>query len=311
MKKILFLVLLFLIILGIGYKSDIPKEVLIKKYAKNSTSKFIEIDGMNVHYKIEGKENNSIPLVLIHGTSSSLFTWDSCVKDWSKTNKIIRLDLPGFALTGPNKENNYSFEYYTKFIYKFLLKLNVKKCNLAGNSLGGGIALFYALEYPNKVNKLILIDSDGYSFSSKTKSTIGFIAIKTLGKIPIINEFLNVITPEFMVKKSVEDVYYDKSKITQKTYEMYNDFLLREGNRKALVKKFAATRIDKSKEIKNISMPTLIIWGGKDQSIPIECAYKFKKNIRNSELVIIKNSGHIPMEESPKEIISIINNFIK
>ncbi len=310
MKKILNITLIITVLLFIiGYTSDISIETLKSKYASNNSSKFIDIDGMQVHYKIEGPETDSIPLILIHGTSSSLFTWDACVKEWSKKHRVIRFDLPAFGLTGPNKNGNYTYEYYVEFLNKLLTNLHVNKCIVAGNSLGGGIAAMYAHTYPQKVDKVILLDADGYIFKIG-KGGMGFKTIKTLGKIPGLRQSLYVISPRFMIEKSVKDVYFDKSKITQKTYDTYVDFMLREGNRKALVERLTTPVKDRTEEIKTIIQPTLIIWGDHDDLIPTECAYKFKKDIKNSKLVMIKNSGHIPMEESPEQVIPAVEDFL-
>ena len=251
-------------------KFDIPVEKLKKKYA-HPESKFIEVDGLLVHYRDEGNSLNNIPLVLIHGTSSSLHTWDVCTETWKKSHRVIRFDIPAFGLTGPNKEHDYSFKHYVDFVNKVLNILKINKCYLAGNSLGGGIAWEFAYAYPNRVEKLILLDAMGYDFKLG-KGGIGFKLISVFGKIPIANISLNYITPYSIVKKSVEGVYYDKSKIKQETIDRYIDFTLRKGNRRALVERLIIPLEDGSSRIKEVKTQTLIIWGENDELIPIECA---------------------------------------
>ena len=150
-KKYVFytvLVLLIILIKGAVYK-DISVEDLKKEYA-NENSKFIEIDEMQVHYRDEG---NGFPIVLIHGTASSLHTWNSWAKELTKNYRVIRMDLPAFGITGPNKSRDYSIKSYTQFLHQFLIKINVDKFYLAGNSLGGNIAWNYTAEYPEKIAK--------------------------------------------------------------------------------------------------------------------------------------------------------------
>jgi hypothetical protein len=116
-KKYVFiavLVVLLLLIKGAIYK-DISVDDLKKEYA-NEHSKFIEIDGMQVHYRIEGE---GLPIVLIHGTASSLNTWDAWTAELTKTHKVIRMDLPAFGLTGPNATADYSIKSYTNFLHQF------------------------------------------------------------------------------------------------------------------------------------------------------------------------------------------------
>ncbi len=248
-------------------------------------------------------------MVLIHGTSSSLHTWDVCTETWKKKHRIVRFDIPAFGLTGPNKEHDYSSKRYVDFVNNILNKLKINKCYLAGNSLGGGIAWEYAYAHPQRVEKLIILDATGYIYKIG-KGGLGFRLTAFLGKIPIVKTSLNYITPYNIVKKSVEGVYYDKTKIKLEIIDRYMDFTLRDGNRKALVERLIIPNEDGSSRIKKVKTPTLIIWGEYDDLIPIECAYKFQKDLPNNQLVIIKNSGHIPMEENPEEVIPLIENFI-
>ena len=299
LKFIGFLLAFFVGILLIGsivfYKKDIPIEILKAKYA-NADSKFMNLMGMQVHYKEEGNPNDSIPLVLIHGTSSSLFTWDSSAAILKKQHRIIRFDLPAFALTGPSPERDYGFIYYSRFVDSFLNRLHITKCYMAGNSLGGGIAWHYTVSHPEKISKLILVDASGYTTGIKTKGSLAL----TLVQIPVIKNVLKWITPRSIVKKSVEDVYGDKSKVSPQLVDLYYDMALRAGNRQALIDRMQNGFKMESGLIKQIQTPTLLIWGDKDPLIPVECAALFKKDLRNSEATIFKGVGHVPMEEEPK-----------
>ena len=137
---------------------DIPREKLLNKYA-NDASQFIELNGMEVHYRDEGQ---GFPLVLIHGTASSLHTWDVWTEELKDSLRIIRLDLPAFGLTGPHPSHDYRLDTYASLVDELLIYLGVESCYLAGNSLGGAIARKYAENYPQKAQKLLLIDPGGY-----------------------------------------------------------------------------------------------------------------------------------------------------
>lgn len=130
-----FLALIF-ILLFIVCERDRPVEELIPLYA-NKDSKFMPILGMKVHYRDEGIPSDSTPLILLHGMSSSLNTWDSVVIGLKDKKRVISLDLPGFGLTGPSPENAYNFDYYSKFIDSFTTRLKIKRFILVGNSMGG------------------------------------------------------------------------------------------------------------------------------------------------------------------------------
>ena len=303
---ILILAILLFSVSIVYFQKDIPLAQITAKYA-DKDSKFTELMGMQVHYKDEGDKNDSIPLVLIHGTSSSLFTWNSSVNILKKEHRIIRLDLPAFALTGPSPERNYSMEYYCRFIDSFLSRLQIKHCLLAGNSLGGGIAWYYTFLHPDKVNKLILVDASGYTTSTKVKGSLAF----TLAKIPILNNILKWITPKSIVKKSLEDAYGDKSKVTDHLVTLYYEMALRKGNRQALIDRMQSGFQMESNLIKQIKTPTLIIWGDQDQLISVTSAYLFNKDIQNSQLEIYKGVGHVPMEEEPIRFARSVNLFLK
>lgn len=285
---------------------DIPLNELKGKYT-NTASSFISMNGMDVHFRDEGDQSDSIPIVLIHGTASSLHTFDVWTDRLKSSNRVIRMDLPAYGLTGPFPDNNYSIANYTSFLKSFLTALNIKQCIIAGNSLGGEIAWNFTLEEPNMVNKLILIDAAGYPLTSKSVP----IAFK-LAKIPVLRKLLTVITPRFLVKSSVENVYHDTSKVTDLLVNRYFELTLRKGNRRAFINRFQMTKDTSAyKNIKNIKQPVLILWGAQDLLIPVENAHQFHNDLPNDKLVIIDNSGHTPMEENPIESIAHVIEFLK
>ena len=301
--------LLVLIIVVIFSHKDIPLNELKIKYT-NSDSSFINIEGTNVHYRDEGSSSDSIPIILIHGTGSSLHAYDIWSDNLKKSNRVIRMDLPAFGLTGPFLKRDYTISNYTTFLKEFLDSLNIKQCILVGNSLGGEIAWRFAIQEPVMSRKLILLDPSGYPVISKSVP----IAFK-LAKIPVLNKFLTYITPRFLVRASIENVYFDKSKVSDSLVNRYFDLTLRKGNRKAIVDrlKVSTTLTNGTKthdNIKNIKQPTLIIWGSDDQLIPVENGYKFKNDITNSKLIVMQQTGHVPMEEKPLISLNFAIDFI-
>ena len=303
--KISIPILVILIISLFGYQ-NIPIEQLKKKYAK-SPSSFVKVDGMNVHYRDEGEKNDSIPIVLIHGTASSLHTYNDWTKELIINCRVVRMDLPGYGLTGPFPNRNYDIANYVNFLKNFLKSIGVKKCVLAGNSLGGNIAWNFTSEYPNMVKELILIDAAGYPIKSKSVP-IAF----EIAQIPIIQNIFKFITPRFVAKASVKNVYKDKSKVTEELVDRYFELALRKGNREAFVDRFKVKSDSIAyQKIKFITHRTLIIWGEYDELIPSEMAHRFHNDLPNDKLVILENVGHVPMEESPKESLKAVIEFLK
>tara|TARA_B110000027_G_scaffold100936_1_gene106777 strand:+ start:437 stop:1384 length:948 start_codon:yes stop_codon:yes gene_type:complete len=293
-----------LTVLLFGYQ-DIPIEQLKKKYT-DSYSSFLKVNGMNVHYRDEGDKKNSIPIVLIHGTGSSLHTYDYWANELAINHRVVRMDLPGYGLTGPFPNRNYSYKNYVTFLKDFLKSIGVKKCILAGNSLGGNIAWRFTLKYSNIVNKLILIDAAGYPIKSKS-TPLAF----EIAQIPIIQNLFTYITPRTVAKVSVENVYKDKAKVTEELVDRYFELTLRKGNRQAFVDRFKVkTDTVSYKKIKLINQRTLILWGEDDELIPLSMAYQFHNDLPNDTLVILKNAGHVPMEENPKESLKPVMKFL-
>ena len=303
------LLLVLIIVVVFGHK-DIPLNELKIKYT-NSDSSFINIEGTNVHYRDEGSSSDSIPIILIHGTGSSLHAYDIWSDNLKKSNRVIRMDLPAFGLTGPFLKRDYTISNYTTFLKEFLDSLNIKQCILVGNSLGGEIAWRFAIQEPVMSRKLILLDPSGYPVISKSVP----IAFK-LAKIPVLNKFLTYITPRFLVRASIENVYFDKSKVSDSLVNRYFDLTLRKGNREAIIDRLKVSttltnRTNTHSSVKKIKQPTLIIWGNNDRLIPVENAYKFKNDIANSKLIVMQETGHVPMEEKPLESLKHVTDFLK
>jgi pimeloyl-ACP methyl ester carboxylesterase len=300
---------LMLLIIGVcifNWENDIPVEELMKKYA-NAESQFEEIDGMKVHIRDQGNPLDSIPIVLIHGGGSSLHTWESWVDVLKKEHRVITFDLPGLGLTGPNPTGDYSQEYCVSFVEKLLKKLSVKHCILGGSSMGGAITWQYSLSHSSQVQKLILIDADGIPDKSKTVPIVF-----KLAKIPVINLLFKYLLPRSAVENSLKSVYVNQDKVTPKLIDRYFDLALREGNRQALLDRMKQTSENsKYLEIKNLKIPTLIIWGEKDAFIKLDIAEKFHSYLPNDTLVIFKGLGHTPMEEDPINTVNIVREFLK
>ena len=304
-KHILYIVLVVFILLikGAVY-SDISVEALKAEYA-NEYSKFIEVNEMQVHYRDEGK---GFPIILIHGTASSLHTWNDWTKELTQTYRVIRMDLPAFGITGPNKNADYSIKAYTQFLHQFLAKMEIDKFYLVGNSLGGNIAWNYAAEYPEKIEKLILVDASGLP-TNKPQPTIFKMA-----KTPVLSSLFLYVTPKIFIKKNMKEVYGDETKITDDLVNRYHKMALRVGNRQAFIDRakidFKLGEKDNLKKLKSIQTPTLLIWGAKDNWIPLDNGKRMNNALINSKLVVLENSGHVPMEESPEESLIILKEFI-
>lgn len=272
-----------------------------------SPSQFLEVAGMKVHVRDEGPRDDPHPLVLIHGTAASLHTWEGWAGALKSQRRVIRFDLPGFGLTGPSPEGDYSIESYVRFTLALLDKLGVQRFVLAGNSLGGQVAWETALAQPKRVEKLVLVDAAGYPMQS-TSVPIGF----RIARIPVLNRLMQYTLARSFIESSVRNVYGDPARVTPELVDRYFELTLREGNRAALVQRFrqAGPTDASAKRIAELKLPVLVLWGGRDRLIPPDNAARFRHDIAGSELVTFDDLGHVPHEEDPTRTVNAARKFL-
>jgi pimeloyl-ACP methyl ester carboxylesterase len=287
--------------LGIG---SIPLEELKAKYA-DSESKYLDVDGTVIHYKDEGK---GPVLLLMHGVCASLHTWDGWVKELKDRYRIIRIDVPSFGLTGPMVGKTITVELALSMYDKIVNALKLTKFSIAGNSLGGYLSWNYALRHPEKVEKLILIDSVGY------KQDPPFLL--SFASNFFIRPWARITMPRFMLYGAVSEVYGDQTKITQKTRDTYFELMMREGNKSAWVDVFTlmkelASHESLSKGIKDLKLPILVMWGKKDIWVPYDKIFpQWKRDLPGAEFIVYDDAGHVPMEEIPVETARDAHKFL-
>jgi pimeloyl-ACP methyl ester carboxylesterase len=309
-KVLAVLVLSILFFLILMFRSDIPADEIEEKY-HTPQSHFIDVDGINVHVRILGDGD---PIILLHGSFASLHTWDTWQQELSPYFLTIAIDLPGHGLTGPDDEKRYSIKDYSLLVLSLMEKLNLDQVHLAGNSMGGGVALQIASSRPDKVLSLNLIDASG---APKTGTRTQESAQNPNSKAwvfkaaenPFISQLLLKCTPKFLFAMNLRQVYADNSKITTQTVDRYYELMLREGNRKATIDRLNIPR-DMDVDFDRLTMPTLILWGENDAWIPISQGYLLEKAISGSKLISFPNTGHVPMEEIPTESVEAYLSFL-
>ncbi len=288
-----------------NWAPDRPVSALAARWAP-PPSKFVEIAGMSVHLRDEGPADDPVPIVLIHGTSASLHTWEGWSRALRGRHRVVSFDLPGFGLTGPSPSGDYSSAANVQFMRSLLDRLGIQHCVLAGNSLGGDIAWETALALPDRVEKLILVDSGGYPTVS-TSVPLGF----RLARVPVLNRLTQSILPRGLIESSLRDVYGDPAKVTPALVDRYFEMTLREGNRAALIERFEhANFAADAGRIATLKLPTLIIWGGRDRLIPPDNAEHFHRDIAGSQVVIFENLGHVPQEEDAARSVAAVEQFL-
>lgn len=292
--------LLSLSLLLSGCQPYLTKSEILEKYT-DSESKFIEVRDNQVHYKDQGQGDI---ILLIHGTASSLHTWDRWAQTLAQHYRIIRMDLPGFGITGADVNDRYEVSDDVAFINEFLTKLAVKNVHFVGSSLGGRIAWEYSLHYPTQVKSLTLINALGYEQDSWPPAI-------QLAMLPGMETLMPKLSSRFVFSQSLKDIYFNRALITDQTIDRYYDLSLYPGNAEAFPKRVKAKLDDQEANIKKIRVPALILWGVEDNYFPVANAHKFHEDIKQSKLKIYENAGHLPMEEVPEESLKDLQGFIE
>ena len=297
------------IAVGLSHEPDWPVQSLVARWAP-PPSDFVEIKGQLVHLRDEGPRNDPLPIVLVHGTSASLHTWEGWVRALKGQRRVITFDLPGFGLTGPfsgqYSPDDYRGDSYVRFVLDLLDALKVERAVLGGNSLGGEVAWRTAVAAPRRVASLVLVDAAGPAFTP-LEVPLGF----RLARLPVLNRVSEWALPRDLVAQSVRSVYGHPDRVTPELIDRYFQLTLREGNRRALRMRMQSQVIGEGAErIASIQQPTLILWGGQDRLIPPAIAQQFKQQIAGSQLVVFDDLGHVPQEEDPARSVAPVKVFL-
>ena len=303
------LLMLTALAVTLAHAPDRSVDSLVTRWAP-PPSDFMYVKGQFVHFRDEGPRNDPVPLVLIHGTASSLHTWQGWVGDLRARKRVITFDLPGFGLTGPfggqYPRDDYRADNLARFTLDFLAALHVQRFAIGGNSLGGEVAWRVAAMAPSRVDRLILVDATGYAFVPE-HVPVGF----QLARVPGLNRIGEFLTPRSVVEDSVRDVYGDPSRVTGALVDRYFEMMTREGNRRALDLRMEVIASDLAPErIGTLKLPTLILWGAKDRLVPPVNAQRFHADIAASQLVIFPGLGHVPQEEDAQQSVAPVRAFL-
>lgn len=283
-------------------KETCTYEEAIQKFAKG---KFVTVDGKKVHYVEAG---NGQPIILIHGFLYHTVMWKKNIDALAEKFKVYAIDLWGWGYSERLKEKEYSFERYAKQVVGFMDALNIKKATLAGQSMGGGISVYVAAHYPERVDRLILVDPAVIPYP-----------MTTIGKIyqfPFIGEFMNAIPGEALMKNNIKTIwFYDKNKVTEEYCKEVLQplcikgsyagtmFILRNVLKEPYVEKEANL-------LAKMSIPTLIIHGREDKAIPLNRSKRLNDLWKGSKLVIFDKAGHSPHEEYPEKFNKLALEFL-
>ncbi|HAW50479.1 TPA: hypothetical protein DCX16_05990 [bacterium] len=189
-------------------KVDFPYQ---SEFLKEHQAQYLELEGYKIHYLKSG-EGESV--ILVHGGGTWFYSFRNNIPFLSKHFSVYALDMPGHGYTEYSKEPRFDLDTFADVLNEFMNKLNISKATLVGNSWGGGWVLYFAMKYPDKVNRLVLIGSSGFNVPDTP--------LWELGKYPIIGEIISKFISLDLVRNSYKDVFYNHTKITDTIiYEVY------------------------------------------------------------------------------------------
>lgn len=285
---------------------DIPRADLEKKYASPLTHFVTLADGTRADYRERGPAS-APTLLLLHGSNASLLTWEPWSKTLSDTFHVVSVDLPGHGLTGAVPNGDYTQEGMAKFVGEFADKLGLKTFALAGNSMGGGVAARFAEERPDRVTKLVLVDAGGLPFKPGSGEPLAL----RLARIPVLNQIMLYVTPRSIVTEGLDKAIVHKEIIDDAMIDSYWDFARMAGTRQATITRFAEPWDTYVRDHTTaLKMPVLILWGERDQLIPVAIAHDWQKAIPGAKLIVYPATGHIPMEEVADKSAADVRAFL-
>jgi pimeloyl-ACP methyl ester carboxylesterase len=280
---------------------DLAFAELQKRYSSTSNN-VVNVDGMRIHYKDTGPQDAPV-LLFLHGFGSSLQTWDVWAGSLEQKYRVIRLDLPGFGLTGPSPSNDYSELNDVNTLTQFVDKLGVSDLSVIGHSMGGKIAWTFAAAHPDRVKALVLMAPDGFPQPEA-------IGTKPYA-MPAIMGLMKFCLPRYFVRKSIEPAFADTNALDDKMVSRYHDMLRAPGVRAAILERGNQTiYTDPVPRLKKIKAPTLLLWGEEDKMIPSSNATSYAGVLAQSKTVFIPKLGHLLHEEQANIGLAQLAEFL-
>ena len=272
-------------------------------------SHFVEVDGVTVHYQEFGDAANPT-LILIHGYTASTYVWQTVAPMLADENfHVVAVDLLGFGFSEKPAWFEYSIVSQARMIERFMDRIGIGRAILVGSSYGGAVASTVALDYRERVEKLVLVDAV-CNDEAKQNVLLRLVSMRGVGEI--LSPFL-IDSKRFLrlrMRRTIAPVNHHL--ITKERIEaVHRPLRAKNAHHSVLAsaRNWNANRIEDDAYL--INQPTLIIWGEDDNVIPVRNGEKLYDSILNSRLVVLKDCGHIPQEEKPERFVELVSAFCR
>lgn len=316
------IVLLFVTVLALFYRNDLTRDEL-SEYI-NEESRFADLPmGASTHYRDQGNPSGPA-IVLVHGGYGSLHNWEFWVPYLQRDYRIVTMDLPGHGLTGRVAGDDYTRANMVRLVHELVTELGIGSFVLGGHSMGGGVALAYALKYPEKVKSLILVGPEGIppeggydiegAFFENDADQAGDLEDKSL---TLIEKLFTKFGAPWAAKAALQSIVANPDSVTPEMSRQFGRILLHEGNRRAIVLMFrqAAIAMDWQEDLipflHEITQPALLLFGHQDTLVPPEVGERAHRLLANSDLKLYEDVGHLIQMEVPEQSAMDVLRFLE
>jgi len=276
-------------------------------------SKFIEINGVDIHYKAAGSGNRTF--ILLHPFGGSTYSWREVMSEFAKYGRVIAYDRPAFGLTErpmPDKweSNPYGMKANVEILRELLDAFGVEKAVLVGNSAGGGVAVAFALEYPERVDELILAapgvgGGRGPQFPAWALPMMWTPQMRHLG--PLMMRDYQESLP-----RTVEREWFDQAKLTDEIRERHLQILkIRNWDKAFYELTFAPAYPELRPLLPQLTVPVLLISGQEDRLVRTWYVEAISTEMPDANLEVIPQCGHVPQEECPNEFMKVVLKYLQ
>lgn len=270
------------------------RESLIESTKVSVTQKNVLVDSITTAYLSAG---SGYPVVLLHGGGAGAITWYPSIGPLAKSFHVIAPDIVGYG-ESDKPDAAYDKTYFVAWLKQFLLELGISKAHIVGLSQGGAIALRFTLDYPEMVDKLVLVDSGALGAKSPLLSIIGM-------------AWLNIF-PSLLANRFFTHYLLFNPKNRDPNHSLYSiEVLKRKGGKKAFLQgRGSAVSAIPESVLRKISNRTLIIWGENDRLFPVAHAVYAVAMMPNAVLCQIEKAGHLPLMDQPDTFNAAVVGFL-
>ena len=281
---------------------------------------WLDINGLYIHCLTAGESGP--PVVLLHSAGdSATLSWSDAIKPLSAHHRIFALDLPGYGLSDKPESIPHTTDFYVDFVQQMLDVLHLDRVSLGGVSMGGGIALSFALHFPARVEKLVLVDPYGIIDAHAWPSWMYLSLHYGIHYLPFINNFTyRSLGPSRMIvhlQLMASGIFHHPERIPRRLMDQAYQHTRIPGQGKAYVAWLRSEfllhgpRTYLPDRLHEIMVPTLFITGEKDRVIPLAYVQKAHERIKHSQLYVLRDCGHWSQREKPEEFNQVVGKFLE